>query len=175
MKRSILFPILAVTIAGLIYLFYPHLGMMGGHSMDHASMEDVKPAKTSASATVGDITVSNGWAKATLPGQPAGGGFVTLANKGATADALISVTSPVSSNVQIHEMSMDSDVMKMRELINGLAIPAGATVEMKPGGFHIMFMDLKEAFKEDKIVKVTLKFTRAGEVTLDLPVNPIEG
>lgn len=172
MNRSILFPVLAIAVAGLIYMFYPQADMMGGASMDHSMME-AKPTKVSAEIVVGGITVSNGWTRATLPGQPAGGGFVTIKNNDAAADALVSVTSPVSANVQIHEMSMDGDVMKMRELPDGLAIAAGETVAMKPGGLHIMFMDLKQGFNADQLVKVTLKFARAGEITLDLPVNSL--
>jgi periplasmic copper chaperone A len=172
MSRKILFPLLAVIAAGLIYVFYPHAMMQGGHSMDHDMMAQATPEKVGATVTSGDITVSGAWTKAMLPGQPAGGGYLTIENKGAVADKLIGATSPVTQNLQIHEMAMDGDVMKMRELPDGLEVPAGGKVELKPGGFHLMFMDMKEAFKKGGNVSVTLKFEKAGEVTVDLPVAP---
>lgn len=170
MKRSILFPLLAIAAAGLIYLLTAQNNMMGGHSMDHDMML-VKPEKTSAPVTVGDLTVTSAWTKAMLPGQPAGAGFLTIENKGASADRLLSVTSPASANVQIHEMAMEGDVMKMRELADGLEVAAGSKVELKPGGFHLMFMDVATGFKEGETVAATLKFEKAGDVAVELPVN----
>lgn len=171
MKRSLLFPLIAIATAGLIYVFTAPNGMMGGHSMDHEMLQ-AKPEKTGAPVTLGDITVSSAWAKAMLPGQPAGGGFLTIENKGAAADRLLSVTSPVAANVQIHEMTTQGDVMKMRELADGLDVPAGVTVELKPGGLHLMLMDMKEGFKEGDNVSISLKFAKAGDVTVDMPVGP---
>ncbi len=172
MKRSILFPLLAVVAAGLIYLFYPHDMTMGGHSMDHDMMADEAPAKTGAPVTMGDITVSGAWTKAMLPGQPAGAGYLTIENNGSAADRFVSVASPVSQNIQIHEMAMEGDVMKMRALPDGLEVPAGGKVELKPSGFHLMFMDMKEGFKEGGTVSLTLKFEKAGDVTVEMPVAP---
>ncbi len=173
MKRSLLFPLLAILIAGAIYLFYPQtMMMMGGHSMDHDMMEMSTPDKTSAPVTVGDITVSSAWTKAMLPGQPAGGGYLTIENKGTVADRLVSISSPATQNVQIHEMAMDGEIMKMRALPDGLEVPAGGKVELKPSSFHIMFMDMKEGFKEGETVAVTLKFEKAGDINTELPVAP---
>jgi copper(I)-binding protein len=72
---------------------------------------------------------------------------------------------------QVHEMKMEGDVMKMGELKDGLEIPAGAKVELKPGGFHIMFMGLKEGIKEGDAVKVKLVFEKAGEVEIEMPAQ----
>jgi periplasmic copper chaperone A len=171
MKRSLLFPLIAIVAAGLIYVFTAQNGIMGSHSMDHDMMMQAKPEKTGAPVTLGDITVSSAWTKAMLPGQPAGGGFLTIENKGASADRLLSVSSPATTNVQIHEMAMEGDVMKMRELPEGLEIAAGGKVELKPGGFHVMFMNMANGFKEGETVAVTLRFEKAGDIAVELPVN----
>ena len=124
-----------------------------------------------AMVKAGSLEISNSWTRATLPGQPAGGGFVIIKNNGAEADRLLSASSPLTPMVQVHEMKMEGDVMKMAELKDGLEIPAGAKVELKPGGFHIMFMGLKDQVKEGDVVKVTLKFEKAGEVVIDMPAQ----
>jgi periplasmic copper chaperone A len=124
-----------------------------------------------APVTVGALEISQGWIRATLPGQPAAGGFLTIDNKGKEADRLLSASSPLTAATQIHEMKMDGDVMKMAELADGIEIPAGGKVELKPGGFHIMFMGLEKQVMEGETVKVTLTFEKAGAVEVELPVQ----
>ena len=119
---------------------------------------------------LGEINISLPFTRATLPNAPVGGGFLTIENTGAEADRLISATSSVAKDTQIHEMAMEGDVMKMRELPDGLEIPAGQTVVLAPGGFHIMFMGLNQAFVEGETVTVTLTFEKAGTVEVPLPV-----
>ena len=119
---------------------------------------------------LGDINISLPFTRATLPNAPVGGGFLTIENTGTEADRLVSATSEVAGETQIHEMAMEGDVMKMRQLADGLEIPAGETVVLAPGGFHIMFMGLKQAFVEGETVAVTLTFERAGSVEVLLPV-----
>jgi copper(I)-binding protein len=119
----------------------------------------------------GALKITGAWAKAMLPGQPVGGGYLTIENTGADADRLVAVSSPAAADVEVHEMKMQGDVMKMRKLADGLEIPAGGKIEMKPGGFHLMFMAVSETFTEGGIVKVTLKFEKAGEVEVSLPVE----
>ena len=92
---------------------------------------------------VGELEIDNPWTRATAPSAKSGGGFVTISNKGTTPDRLIAARSNVSEKVEIHEMKMDGNVMRMRELDKGLEIAPGAAVALKPGGFHIMFMELK--------------------------------
>lgn len=121
----------------------------------------------------GDIEITGYWVRAMLPNQPVAGGFLTLANKGAD-DRIIKASSPRAGRMELHEMVMDGDVMKMREIEGGIAIPAGATVELKPGGLHIMFFDIAERFEEGQTVPVTLTFEKAGEVTLELPVKDMK-
>jgi len=119
---------------------------------------------------LGALEIAQPWTRATPPTAPSGGGFLTITNKGATADRLIAVRSPVSNKVEIHEMKMDGNVMRMRALDKGLEIPPGATVELKPGGFHIMFMELKAPFARDTKVPVTLVFEKAGSIDVELRV-----
>jgi len=119
---------------------------------------------------MGDLTLSNTWTRATPPNAKAGGGFVTITNNGAEADRLVSAASDVSKRVEIHEMAVADGVMKMRELENGIEIPAGETVVLKPGGLHIMFMGLNGKFEEGQDVAVSLTFEKAGSVDIDLSV-----
>ena len=119
----------------------------------------------------GSIEIQHPAAKATLPGQPVGGGFFTLVNHGAELDRLVSITSPVSGDVQMHEMSMQGDVMKMRKLEDGIAVPAGATVTLAPGGLHVMFMGITAPFREGESVPATLTFEKAGAVTVEFKVE----
>ncbi len=129
----------------------------------------------SDAVAVGDLTITGAWARAMLPGQPAGGGYLTVVNKGQVADKLVSASSPVAEKVEIHTMEVVNDVMVMRPVEGGLDIPAGATVELKPGGLHVMFMAVKEPFKEGGSVPVTLEFEKAGKVEVMLPVRAKQG
>jgi len=124
---------------------------------------------------VGNIEIRHPNSRAMLPGAPVGGGFLTIVNTGGEADRLLSITSPVAGDVQLHEMAMENDVMKMRALETGIDIPAGATVELKPGGLHIMFMDVKEPFKEGRRFPATLVFEKAGPVEVEFVVGPAVG
>ncbi|WP_193337067.1 copper chaperone PCu(A)C [Devosia beringensis] len=117
-----------------------------------------------------DLNLSAPFTRATLPNAPVGGGFLSIQNAGADADRLVSASSPAAAMVQIHEMAMEGDVMKMRQLADGLELPPGETVTLAPGGFHLMFMGLTQAFVEGETVPVTLVFEKAGPVELDLPV-----
>ena len=130
-------------------------------------------AAIAAEVTIGDIVISGAFTRATLPNAPVGGGFLTLVNKGGTGDRLIAASSPVAGVMQLHEMKMEGDVMKMAELPNGIEIPAGETVTLAPGGLHLMFMELKEPLVEGTQVPVTLTFEKAGTVEVLLDVGGI--
>ncbi|BDT79312.1 copper chaperone PCu(A)C [Polynucleobacter yangtzensis] len=120
-------------------------------------------------AKVGSIKVENAYTRATVPGQQVAGGFMKIENKGA-ADQLVSASSPVAGEVQLHEMAMDGNVMKMRQ-VKDIAVPAGGAVELKPGGLHLMFMNIKAPLTAGETVPVKLKFAKAGEVEVKMPVN----
>ena len=120
-------------------------------------------------ASVGAIKIENAYTRATAPGQQVAGGFLKIENKGA-ADQLISASSPVAGEVQLHEMAMEGNVMKMRQ-VKDITVPANGAVELKPGGLHIMFMKIKAPLAAGETVPVKLKFAKAGEVELKFPVN----
>ena len=120
---------------------------------------------------LGPINISLPFTRATLPNAPVAGGFLTIENTGTEADRLVSATSDIAGETQIHEMAMQGDVMKMRQLADGLEIPAGETVVLAPGGFHIMFMGLKQALVEGETITVTLTFEKAGTVDVVLPIE----
>lgn len=122
---------------------------------------------------VGNLMLTDPFTRATLPNAPVAGGFVTIMNMGDTDDTLIAATSDIAGATEIHSMDMDGDVMRMRQLENGLPIPAGETVVLQPGGFHLMFMQLTQPLREGQTVSVTLTFEQAGDVTLDLPIGAI--
>lgn len=121
----------------------------------------------------GSIEIKHPWARATPKGATIGGGYMKLVNSGTTADRLIGGTNADSEKFEIHEMSMDNGVMKMRPLPNGIEIKPGETVELKPGGYHLMFVGLKEPFEKGKRVKGTLRFEKAGKVDVEYVVEAI--
>lgn len=122
---------------------------------------------------IANLEIITPWARATAPTAPSGGGFVVIKNTGASADRLVSARSPAAGAVQIHEMKMDGNVMRMRELEKGVEIPAGATVSLAPGGLHLMMMGLKEPLKQGSSVPLTLVFEKAGSIDVDLAVEAL--
>jgi copper(I)-binding protein len=119
---------------------------------------------------LGTLEIGHPWARATPPTAPAGGGYMTITNKGTDPDRLVSVKSPAAGMVQVHEMKMEGNVMRMRELEGGLAIPPGATVALAPGGLHLMMMGLKVPLKQGERVPVTLVFEKAGTIDVELVI-----
>ena len=128
------------------------------------------PALAHDIKALGDITVSAPWTRATPPRARAGGGFVTIVNGGG-ADRLVSASANVSKRTELHEMTVTDGVMKMREMADGIPIPAGGTLELKPGSYHVMFLELTGPLKEGENVPVTLTFEKAGEITVDFKVE----
>lgn len=118
------------------------------------------------------ITVKDAWVRTSVPGQMATGAFMKITAR--ENSKLVALSSPVAGVVEVHEMKMDGDVMKMRAVEGGLDLPAGKTVELKPGGYHVMLMDLKAALPKDSMVPLTLVFKDARgvehKVDLKLPV-----
>ncbi|MCG6885426.1 MAG: copper chaperone PCu(A)C [Silicimonas sp.] len=119
---------------------------------------------------VGDLTLSAAFSRETLPNQPVAGAFLTITNNGSEDDVLIAVSSPLAARGEVHEMAMEGDTMKMRPLADGLVIPAGATVELQPGGYHLMFMGLNQSLVEGEMVDVTLEFRNAGAVAIPFSI-----
>ena len=120
-------------------------------------------------AKVGAIKIEGAYTRATVPGQQVAGGFMKIVNKGGT-DLLVSASSPVAGEIQLHEMAMEGNVMKMRQ-VKDIPVPAGSEVQLKPGGMHLMFMNIKAPLAAGETVPVKLKFAKAGEVEVKMPVN----
>jgi len=112
----------------------------------------------------GRLTISAAWTRATPAGSKVAGGFVTITNTGKTADVLIGGSFAHAARVEIYQMSVVDDVMRMRELPNGLEIKPGATIVLKPGSYHLMFMGLKQQIKAGEVIRGTLVFKSGGEV-----------
>jgi len=123
----------------------------------------------------GSIQIKDPWARATPQGSEVAGGYMTLTNTGSEPDRLIGGSNAVAGKFEIHEMSMDGGVMKMRMMPKGIEIKPGQTVELKPGSYHLMFIGLKQPFEQGKRVKGTLQFEKAGTVEVEYAVEAIGG
>ncbi|MGN6570873.1 MAG: copper chaperone PCu(A)C [Pseudolabrys sp.] len=123
--------------------------------------------------TAGALKIAHPWARATPKGAPVGGGYLAITNTGTTPDRLIGGSTNVSQGFEIHEMSMDNGVMKMRLLPNGVEIKPGETVTFKPSGYHIMLTGLKAPLTKGEHVDATLRFEKAGEVKIFFLVGSI--
>jgi copper(I)-binding protein len=121
--------------------------------------------------TVGALKISQPWARATPKGAGIGGGYMTVTNTGAEPDRLVGGDSAISKTFEVHEMSMDNGVMKMRMLPHGLEIKPGQTVVFKPGSYHVMFIGLKHQLMPGQHFKTTLQFEHAGKVDVDFAVE----
>ena len=125
------------------------------------------------SAEIGALAVEAAWTRQAPPGAKVGGGYARITNRGTEADRLIGGSVPFAERVEIHEMRVADGVMTMREITGGLVIAPGETVELLPGGPHLMFVGLSEAPVQGTTATVTLRFERAGEVAVDMPVAAI--
>ncbi|MET3595504.1 copper(I)-binding protein [Mesorhizobium shonense] len=119
----------------------------------------------------GDLEIGHPWSRATPPGAKVAGGYFTVTNKGSAPDRLLSISSEVSDKAELHEMGVKDGVMTMRPVSGGLEIPAGGKVELKPGGYHLMFVGLKRQPKQGEKFPATLTFEKAGSVTVEFAVE----
>lgn len=116
---------------------------------------------------VGDLELEHPWIPEPPPGAPTAAGYLEITNEGSVPDRLVAVRCAFAQDAQIHEITFDaSGTMQMRPLSEGLEIPAGATVELARGGFHLMFMHVAERPEAGDMIPVTLVFEHAGEVDL---------
>lgn len=123
---------------------------------------------------VGDIEIGHPWSRATPASAKVAVGYLAIRNGGSRADRLLSATSVIAGRTEIHEMAVDAaGVMTMRPLADGLEIAAGGEAELKPGGYHIMFLDLKQVLKEGDTFKGTLVFEKAGSVEVEYGVEAV--
>ena len=142
-----------------------------------AQMQTDHGGQSAPSATaafrLGDLTVTAPWTRATPGGAKIAGGYLKISNSGSAPDRFIGATTELADHAEIHEMSMSDGVMKMRPLPNGLEIRPGETVELKSGGYHLMFMDLKQPLKAGESFKAKLQFEKAGSLEVTFAVNAL--
>ena len=125
-------------------------------------------AQQSAPAT---MEVAKAWSRATPAAAPVGAGYLALTNRSAQTDRLIGGSTDVAARIEVHEMRMDNGVMKMRELPDGLEVKPGATVELKPGGHHLMLVGLKRGLKEGERFRAQLTFASGGKAEVEFVVQ----
>jgi copper(I)-binding protein len=121
----------------------------------------------------GPLKISAAWARATPKGASIGGGYLTITNTGSTPDTFVGGSTPISGKLEIHEMSMANGVMKMRPVSGGIVIKPGETITLKPGGYHLMFVGLKQQLQQHGQFKATLEFEKAGKVDVDFSIAGI--
>ncbi len=126
-----------------------------------------------ADASVGPLQLSNLWTRATPAGAPTGAGYLTITNTGDAPDRLVGAATPLAAGGELHEMKVEDGRMSMRPVAEGVAIPAGGTVTLAPGGYHLMFTGLREPFAEGGELPVTLTFEKAGTVEVTLHIMPV--
>jgi copper(I)-binding protein len=124
---------------------------------------------------IGSLSIGHPWSRATPKGATLGAGYLKITNNGSEPDRLIGGSADFAGRFEIHEMKMEGGVMKMRSLPNGIEIKPGQTVELKPGGYHLMFPALKAPLEQGKKVKGTLRFEKAGSVDVEYAVEAMGG
>jgi len=122
---------------------------------------------------VGDLEITNAWARATPPGATTAAAYLTVTNTGAGSDTLAAAATPAAGMTMLHQMEMQGGVMKMRMVEGGIAIAPGKTVTLAPNGLHVMMMSVKDPLKAGGTLPLTLTFAKAGTVTLTVPVLPV--
>lgn len=130
-------------------------------------------AGLASTASAAGVRVQDAWARATVEGMKMSGAFMTVRNDNAKQDFLIGGSSPIAQSVEVHTHINDNGVMRMREVKGGIPLPGKADTELKPGGYHIMFMGLKRPLKDGETVPVTLKFKHSKAQTVDIPVKTV--
>lgn len=123
--------------------------------------------------TQGSISVSGAYVRATLKNASAAGGYLTITNTGSTADRLMSVTSAAATDISVHQMKMNGQVMEMSAIEGGLEVPAGGSVSLDPMGYHLMMTGMSQPFIEGQCVEMTLHFASAGDLPIELNIGGV--
>ena len=133
---------------------------------------------TAASAhdyKLGSLVIEHPWTRATPKGAPVAGGYLKITNTGTSPDRLVGGSLAAAKRFEIHEMRIESGVMRMRELTSGLEIAPGATVELKPGSYHVMMMGLSKQFAKGEKIKGSLTFEKGGKIEVEFAVEDAGG
>jgi copper(I)-binding protein len=118
------------------------------------------------------VTVAHPWARATPGGAKVGGAYLEIKAAAGTGDRLVAVKSPAAGAAELHSHIMENGVARMRR-VDAIAVPAGKSVTLRPGGYHLMLTDLKAPLKEGDLLKLTLVFEKAGEIEVEATVEPL--
>jgi len=122
---------------------------------------------------IGSLHIGHPWSRATPKGATIGAGYLKITNNGTAPDRLLGGSSEAAKSFELHVMSMENGVMKMRPVEGGIEIKPGETVEFKPESYHVMFVGLKEPLVQGHRVKATLDFEKAGKVAVEFVVESI--
>jgi hypothetical protein len=129
----------------------------------------------SACVAAGGVTIKEPYARSSPMAAETGAAFMTITNNGSAADKLVSASSPAAKTVELHETVDENGVMKMVHHPEGWEIPAGGSLELKPGGKHIMLIGLNAPLEAGKTIQITLNFEKAGAKTIEIPVKAMTG
>jgi copper(I)-binding protein len=121
----------------------------------------------------GGLVIEQPWVRATPGGAKVAGGYMTIRNGGSEPDRLIGGSTPLAGRLEVHEMRLEDGIMRMREIRGGLEIAPGQTVELKPGGYHAMLMDLNAPLRQGETLKGQLRFEKAGMVEVEFKVEAV--
>ena len=124
--------------------------------------------------TASGIEIENPWSRATVPGAKIAAGYMVIRNKSSAPDRLVGASSPLAARVETHVTMRDGEIMRMRQ-VKGYDVPANGSFELKPGGAHLMLVDIKRPFKEGEKIPATLRFAKAGEVKVEFQVESLSG
>jgi periplasmic copper chaperone A len=150
---------------------YVRCGLVAALTLTAAQL--VAAAAEAADYSIGPMHIAQPWARATPKGASSGAGYLTVTNSGTTPDRLTCASTEAAAKCQIHSMTMEGGVMKMRPVEGGLEVKPGETVALKPSSLHVMFVDLKHPLEQGKTVEATLKFEKAGTVAVEFPIVAI--
>ena len=122
--------------------------------------------------TSNGVTVAHPWARATPGGAKVGGAYLEIKAAAGTSDRLIAAKSPVAGSAELHNHIMEKGIARMRR-VEAIVVPAGKSVVLEPGGYHLMLTDLKAPLKQGDLLKLTLVFEKAGEIEVEATVEPL--
>lgn len=122
-----------------------------------------------------DLQISDAWARETVAGQTGTAAYMTIANEGSGDDRLVAVAAVAPASASLHATMTENGVSSMRPLPSGFAIPAGSTIELKPGGTHVMLTGLQAPVRAGETMKLTLRFEKSGERVIDVRVSSTAG
>lgn len=124
---------------------------------------------------IGPLKIDDTWARPSIGKAGNSAAYMTITNSSGAADTLVAVTTPYAGKAELHTHIRDKDIMRMRQVKGGIPVPANGKVELKPGGYHVMLMKLKEPIKKDTMIPLTLTFKNAGNVTVHANIQMSPG